>query len=113
MAQHLALAGGQLLELGIDDGTAARASSGWGGDRYELWRARPITGGECCDEASVLVMRWRWDSRRDEGEFAAKLRQWAEAELAGRSFAVVRRGGAVTLAIGPSESLAERVARES
>ncbi|MGH2945462.1 MAG: hypothetical protein ACRDPC_04250, partial [Solirubrobacteraceae bacterium] len=94
-------------------GGSADAAEGWGGDRYELWRARPITGGECCDEASVLVMRWRWDSRRDEAEFAEKLRHWAEAELSGRSAAVVRRGGSVTLAIGPSDSLAERVARES
>jgi hypothetical protein len=98
------------LLAGAGGGGSSDAAEGWGGDRYELWRARPITGGECCEEASVLVMRWRWDSRRDESEFAAKLRQWAEAELAGRSFAVVRRGGAVTLAVGPG---AERVARAS
>jgi hypothetical protein len=80
-------------------GGSADAAAGWGGDRYELWRG----GG-----SSVLVMRWRWDTPRDQDEFFVKLRQWAEAELEGRSFAVVRRGGFVTLAIG---SDAERVAR--
>ena len=74
---------------------SADAAAGWGGDRYELWRA----GGE-----SVLVMRWRWDSARDEAEFARSLREWA-GERPGA--AVVRRGGEVTLAVG---SQARRVA---
>ena len=37
------------------------AAAGWGGDRWELWRSRPL--GECrapCRDADVLVMRWRW-----------------------------------------------------
>jgi hypothetical protein len=59
------------------------------------------------------VMRWRWDSRRDEREFATKLRAFAGQELAGRAVAVVRRAGAVTLAVAPAASLAERVAREA
>jgi hypothetical protein len=94
-------------------GGSGDAAAGWGGDRYELWRARPIVGESCpspCTEADVLVMRWRWDTPRDEREFARKLSAFAAAELDG-PFAVVRRGGTVTLAIGPSASLAERVAR--
>jgi hypothetical protein len=52
-------------------------------------------------------MRWRWDGRRDEAEFAARLREWA----AGRSgTAVVRRAGQVTLAVAPDIELARRVA---
>ena len=77
---------------------SADAAAGWGGDRYELWRS---------GSASVLVMRWRWDGRRDEAEFAGRLREWA----AGRSgTAVVRRGGEVTLAVAPDAALARRVA---
>ncbi len=77
---------------------SADAAAGWGGDRYELWRS---------GSSSVLVMRWRWDRRRDEAEFAERLREWA----AGRSgTAVVRRGGRVTLAVAPDAALARRVA---
>lgn len=77
---------------------SADAAAGWGGDRYELWRS---------GSASVLVMRWSWDGRRDEAEFAERLREWA----AGRSgTAVVRRGGEVTLAVAPDATLARRVA---
>ena len=95
-------------------GGSADAAAGWGGDRYELWRARPFVGESCpspCTDADILVMRWRWDTPRDEREFARKLSAFAGAELDGRPFAVVRRGGTVTLVIGPSQSLAERVAR--
>jgi hypothetical protein len=77
---------------------SADAAAGWGGDRYELWRS----GG-----AGVLVMRWRWDTPRDAGEFAARLRAWA----AGRSGTVaMRRGGEVTLAVADDPALARRVA---
>jgi hypothetical protein len=96
-------------------GGSSEAAAGWGGDRYELWRARAAAGSDCpapCHDGNVLVMRWRWDTRRDEAEFAAKLRAFARAELDAPA-AVVRRGGAVTLAIGPSASLAARLAREA
>ena len=72
------------------------AAAGWGGDRYELWRS----GSD-----SALIMRWRWDTARDEAQFARQLRSWAPREAA-----VARRGGAVTLAIAPSRALAERLA---
>ena len=80
-------------------GGPAEAAEGWGGDRYELWRS-----GD--DEA--LVMRWRWDTPRDEAEFAERLR-----EVMGERGVVVRRDGTVTLAIAPSRDLAERLAGES
>ncbi len=74
------------------------AAAGWGGDRYELWRS---------GSSSVLVMRWRWDTGRDEAEFAKALRDWA-ARRPGT--AVVRRGGLVTLAVAPDVDLSRRVA---
>jgi hypothetical protein len=77
-------------------GGSTRAAAGWGGDRYELWRR----GSE-----EALVMRWRWDTRRDEAEFAARL-----SELMEDRAVVVRRGGTVTLAIAPSSDLAARLA---
>ncbi len=82
-------------------GGASAAAAGWGGDRYELWRA----GG-----ASVLVMRWRWDTLGDATEFAQRLREIA-AELDGA--AVARRDGTVTLAVAPGRTLAARVAAGS
>jgi hypothetical protein len=88
-------------------GGSADAAEGWGGDRYELWCAG------ACDEAAVLLMRWHWDTPRDEAEFAAKLRAFAAAQLDGRSWAVARRAGAVTLAVAPSRSLADRLARRA
>jgi hypothetical protein len=77
---------------------SADAAAGWGGDRYELWRA----GSE-----RLLLMRWRWDTVRDEAQFARSLREWA-AERPGT--AVVRRGGEVTLAVASQPELARRVA---
>ncbi len=94
-------------------GGARVAAAGWGGDRYELWRPRAAVGDECpapCADASVLVMRWRWDSTRDEDEFAAELRQLVD-ELGDREAVVVRERGTVTLVIAPGRTLAERVAR--
>jgi hypothetical protein len=79
-------------------GGASRAAAGWGGDRYELWRG---PGG-----ARALIMRWRWDTARDEAEFAGRLREVA-ADL---DAVVVRRGGTVTLAVAPDRATAERLA---
>jgi hypothetical protein len=77
-------------------GGSSRAAAGWGGDRYELWRS-----GD--DEA--LIMRWRWDTPRDEAEFDARLR-----DVLGDRGVVARRGGTVTLALAPDRDLAERLA---
>jgi hypothetical protein len=93
----------KLLALAGGTGSAA-AAEGWGGDRYALL--------ERGDERA-LVMRWRWDSRRDEREFAAALRAWARERLpdpAGASV-IARRRGAVTHVLAPDARLARRVAR--
>jgi hypothetical protein len=50
-----------LTELGADDGTAAAAAAGWGGDRLVV-----ATGP---DEAWVLGWRIAWDSAADADEF--------------------------------------------
>jgi hypothetical protein len=80
-------------------GGAEEAAAGWGGDRYELWRS---------PRGSALIMRWQWDTPRDEAEFALRLRDFANG--LDRPAAVARRGGAVTLAIAPDAGLARRLA---
>jgi hypothetical protein len=90
----------ELLATGV--GGAAGAAAGWGGDRFELWHSDAALG-------DVLVMRWRWDTARDEREFAGKLREWVRDKLGGQATAVVERRGAVTLAIAPDARLAARL----
>jgi hypothetical protein len=53
-------------------------------------------------------MRWRWDTPRDETEFAARVREFAESQ--DRPAVVARRGGTVTLAIAPEPGQARRLA---
>ena len=87
----------------------AGPAEGWGGDRYELWQQ---PGGACpapCRERDALVMRWRWDTRRDAREFETVLREWL-ADQPGPS-AVAARGRDVTLALAPDPGLARRLAR--
>jgi hypothetical protein len=94
---------------------AAAAAAGWGGDAYALL-------GRGARRA--LVVRWRWDTPRDEREFATALRAWGADGLpgsiaAGRdawrtrdgAAAIAARGGAVTLALAPDLALARRAAR--
>jgi hypothetical protein len=93
-------------------GGSADAAEGWGGDRYELWRRGSGCAAPCRAEAA-LVMRWRWDTTADRREFAAKLRQWVRDGLgpvSGGAVAVAVRGGAVTLAMAPTRTLARRLA---
>ena len=99
-------------------GGAEAAAAGWGGDRWELWRSRPLLGSGCaapCRASHVLVLRWRWDTRRDQREFAARLGVWKDSvrtELgAGLATATDRHG--VTLVLAPDDALARRVARGS
>jgi hypothetical protein len=81
---------------------SARAAAGWGGDSYAL-----LGRGD----ERVLVMRWAWDTPRDEAEFAAALRALVADGLPDSSRAAVgRAGGLVTLAIAPSPDLARRLA---
>ena len=60
-------------------------------------------------------MRWRWDTPRDEREFAAKLRQWVKDGLGdvGGGVAVLERGGAVTLVLAPDDATARRIAERA
>jgi hypothetical protein len=82
---------------------SSKAAAGWGGDRYDLWRSDAGVG-------DALVMRWRWDTRRDEREFAERLREFVHDKLGGQATAVRDRRGAVTLAIAPDARLAARLA---
>jgi hypothetical protein len=84
-------------------GGSGDAAAGWGGDRYELW-SRP-------GEGEVLVMRWRWDTPRDEAEFARKLRTYVDS-LDGTAV-MTRRAGAVTLVIAPDAATARRLGQDS
>jgi hypothetical protein len=81
-------------------GNSFEAAAGWGGDRYELWQ----DGDE-----NVLVMRWRWDTPRDEREFVPALREWAESKLE-HPYVIADRDGAVTLVVAPDQATADRVA---
>jgi hypothetical protein len=106
----------QTRELLADSGGggSAEAAAGWGGDRWELWRSRPLEGSGCaspCRAADVLVMRWVWDTPRDAREFAARLGEWVTdraEEVPG--VATSSRGGAVTLVLAPDAATARRVA---
>jgi hypothetical protein len=94
---------------------APKAAAGWGGDRCALLER----GAE-----RALVMRWAWDSARDQAEFAEALRAWGADGLPGSEpadrnawrmpnggAALAIRGEAVTLALAPDLALARRVAR--
>ncbi len=92
-------------ELLADSGPA----EGWGGDRYELWQ-QPTDGCQApCRQRDALVMRWRWDTRKDAREYETALRAWLPMQP-GPS-AVAARGSEVTLALAPDAELARRLAR--
>jgi hypothetical protein len=96
-------------------GGAEAAAAGWGGDRWELWRRRPLADG-CpapCRAADALVLRWRWDTPRDQREFAARLAVWRRAVRArlGAGLATATGPHGVTLALAPDDALARRLAR--
>jgi hypothetical protein len=77
-------------------GAASEAAAGWGGDRYELWRS---------GDRAALIMRWRWDTPRDEAEFADRVR-----DVLGDRAVIARGGGRVTLVVAPDRRLAEHLA---
>jgi hypothetical protein len=112
---------GELLAAGGSG--AADAAAGWGGDRYELWQS----GGDdwCgppCPARDALVIRWSWDTAKDQHEFLGALRGWVTQGLGaesvgadrwtsrGGAVAVARSGDAVTLALAPDGELAARLA---
>jgi hypothetical protein len=84
-------------------GDAPAAAAGWGGDRYELWQ-RGSCGAPPCRGEDVLVMRWRWDTERDAGEFETALRA---ARVDGAT--VAAHGDTVTLVLAPTPALARRL----
>jgi hypothetical protein len=105
----------ELLADGGGSGAEA-AAAGWGGDRWELWRSRPLRAGGCpapCRAADVLVLRWRWDTPRDQRQFAARLRVWRASVRArlGAGLATATGPRGVTLVLAPDDALARRVAR--
>jgi hypothetical protein len=89
-------------------GDASEAAAGWGGDRYELWQRGTTCGSPPCREDDVLVMRWRWDTERDAGEFETALRGAPVARVDGAT--VEAHGDTVTLVLAPTPALARRVA---
>ena len=98
----------QTLALGLTQRDAARAATGWGGDRYGVWSRRGAGPGDCaaeaCRERVVLVVRWRVDGR--DGAVARRLAE-ALAPLGG----VVSTGeGEVALVFAPDPALADAVA---
>ena len=93
----------ELLRIGGDDVPYAEAAAGWGGGRYELWQD---------GDASLVVLRWAWDTPADAREFEAALPRYLDArpdELAPGD-AVESSRTATTLVLAPSPELAERVA---
>jgi hypothetical protein len=84
-------------------------AEGWGGDHYEFWQQPGPACAAPCRARDALVMRWRWDTRRDAREFTPALRQWL-AQQPGPS-AIAARGRDVTLALAPDAGLARRLAR--
>jgi hypothetical protein len=100
------------LLAAVGGGGSGDAAEGWGGDRYELWQGPAAAGCAApCTRADVLVLRWRWDSARDEREFAAKLPGLAQHGAKGGAAVTARRAGTATLAFAPTRALARRAAR--
>jgi len=100
----------ELLRTGLSDARARRASEGWGGGRYALFR-RGQYDPACkppCRATEALAVRWRWDSQRDAREFAAALRVYAEHR---RGAAVSTSPKETTLAIAPTSALARTLTR--
>jgi hypothetical protein len=117
----------QLLRKGAG-GEARRASEGWGGGRYELWRrggAEAAAGERCaapCVARSALVLGWTWDTPRDAEEFTQAVPGWLEQGLKARPagegswslrggwVAFSSTGRATTVAFAPSERQATLLA---
>ena len=74
--------------------------------------ARGACDSPPCRDGDVLVMRWRWDTPRDEREFAAKLRQWVKDGLGdvggGVAVARPRRRGHARARAGRRDRAADR-----
>ena len=127
------LAGGELGEFDtaelLDRGDADNASEsakGWGGGRYDLWRAGPLPDRACpapCRRRDALVLAWSWDTDRDARQFKPALARYlsralrARSQAAGRltlpgggAAAVIQRARQTTLAFAPTPRLAALLA---
>jgi hypothetical protein len=83
--------------LATAGGLRRQAAAGWGGDTYASWE-------------EAVVIRWVWDSRRDEREFRVALRDLVRSGGLRGAVRVASRGGAVTLAVAEEEAVARRLA---
>jgi hypothetical protein len=84
----------QLLKLANPPLVAGDAAAGWGGGRYAMWTRGP---------ASAVLLRWTWDTPRDERQFVAAARRYVAARP-GSALAV--RGGVTTISFGQARSVA-------
>ena len=115
----------EILRLGAVDAAADDAAAGWGGDRYVLYR-RKGASRECeaaCREDYALVIVWRGDDTGEARELRAGVEVFVEGGLEGSSAGAgaweldggwAATGGTrdiVTLALAPTDALAERLAR--
>jgi hypothetical protein len=97
----------ELLRVGGDDVPADAAAAGWGGGRYELWKNA---------DATVVVLRWAWDTPADAREFEPALRRYADERpddvLPGEAIDAGARTTTLVLARTPDEAarLVERAA---
>jgi hypothetical protein len=89
----------QLLDAALPTALARAASTGWGGDRYELWaRGTPTRCSTlaACRRHYLLLIGWRWDTAAGRARFERALRRYA-TRWDGR---VRVTDGAVLLALG-------------
>lgn len=73
---YLMLGYGADLDAQLDDETARKAATGWGGDRYQVYVNRD--SGEV-----VLVAHWVWDSAIDANTFDRALRDYMDSRFNG------------------------------
>ena len=100
----------QLMRLANGALAAGDAAAGWGGGRYEMWRRGPLPARGCanpCRARDALLLRWTWDTARDERQFLAAARRYV-ASRPGAVLAV--RGGITTIAFGPTAAFARGLA---
>jgi hypothetical protein len=105
----------QILRTGVPAELAERAVTGWGGDRYRLWRR----GAQ-----HVLLVRWRWDTLDDARQFTAALAGYLAAGLGGEPqpgavwavgegwAAIGATRDSVSLALAPNARIATRLAND-
>jgi hypothetical protein len=117
----------QLFRLGSSGPAARSAAAGWGGGLSELWRLGPLPARGCpapCRPRDVLLIGWRWDSRRDLVEAARGAVRWLERGLGARRHrgawvlrggagAIATRGLSLTAALAPTPALATKLARSA